>query len=96
LNKNLKKIDIAKNFSSKTGFSINFSKQLIDHLIFSIIVNIKNGNFNLKNIGSFKIIHKDKRMGRNPKTGEEHLINSRKSIIFTPSKNLSEKLRDRP
>ena len=92
--KNLKKIDIVKNFSIKTGLSVNFSKYLIDDLIFLIVKNIKDGHFNLKNIGSFKIINKSERKGRNPKTGKVYLISSRKSVSFTASKNLSKKLKN--
>ncbi len=90
---NLKKIDIIKNFSSKTGFSINLSKRIIENLILCLKSEIKKGNMNLKNIGSFKTINKNERIGRNPKTKEKYLISSRKSISFTVSKQLSEDLK---
>ncbi len=90
--KNLKKIDIVKNLSASSGFSLNFSKKVINDLIEIININIKSGNLNLKNIGSFKIINKKERIGRNPKTKEIFLISSRKSIIFTTSKKILEKL----
>ena len=90
--KNLKKIDIVKNLSASSGFSLNFSKKVINDLIEIINTNIKSGNLNLKNIGSFKIINKKERIGRNPKTKEKFLISSRKSIIFTTSKKILEKL----
>ena len=48
---------------------------------------IKDNDLNLKNLGSFKIINKKERVGRNPKTKEEFLIKPRKSISFTASKN---------
>ena len=89
---NLRKIDIIKNLSVKTGFSLNFSKKLINDLIDIIILNLKEGDFNLKNIGSFKIINKKKRIGRNPKTMEEFIISQRNSISFTLSKTIKEHL----
>ena len=91
--KNLKKEVIVKNVSSKTGFSLNFSKKLIENLIQIIILNIKTGDFKLKNIGSFKLIKKKERIGRNPKTKEEFLISARNSISFTSSKKITEKLK---
>tara|TARA_E500000178_G_C16749599_1_gene629770 strand:+ start:239 stop:529 length:291 start_codon:yes stop_codon:yes gene_type:complete len=91
LNKNIKKIDIIKSLSIKTGFSLNFSKKLIEDLIYIFIDNIKSGNLNLKNIGTFKIIHKKERLGRNPRTMQEFIIPSRQSISFTASKNILEK-----
>ncbi len=85
---NLKKIDIANNLSKKVGYSTSYSKKIIDELINLMLKNIKSGKFNLKNIGSFKIISKKARIGRNPKTKKEHIISERKSVSFAPSKTL--------
>jgi len=85
---NLKKIDLVKQLKIKTGFSSNFSKKLINDLIEILSEVIKTGYLNLKNIGSFKTINKKERMGRNPKTKEEFIVSSRKSISFIPSKKL--------
>ena len=90
--KNLKKIDLAKQLSNKTGYSVNFSKKLINDLVEIIVLNIKKENLTLKNIGSFKKKNKNQRIGRNPKTKEEFIINSRKSISFTSSSKLLMKL----
>ena len=49
---------------------------------------IKTNNLYLKNIGSFKLISKKERVGRNPKTKENFIISSRRSISFKVSKNL--------
>ncbi len=89
---NLKKIDIIKDLSEKSGYSSNYSKKVINDLIESILQNIKNGNFNLKNIGSFSVITKKARIGRNPKTKKEHVISQRKSVSFKASKSLLTKL----
>ena len=86
---NLKKLDLAKNLSKKKGFSKLLSKELIDNLIGILCLNIKKTNLNLKNLGTFKIINKNERLGRNPKTKKIHTIIARKSISFTPSKNLT-------
>ena len=92
MNNKFKKIDLAKNLKSATGFSLNFSKKIIDDLLEIIINNIKIGNLNIKNLGSFKIIHKKERLGRNPKTKEEFIITSRKSISFIPSRKIFKNL----
>ncbi len=92
LNNNFKKIDLIKKLSSETGFSSNLSKKLINDFIQIIIVNIKTGYLNLKNIGTFKIINKNERVGRNPKTKVEYIISSRKTIKFIPSQKIKEVL----
>ena len=45
-------------------------------------------DLSMSNIGSFKIKKKNERIGRNPKTKEEHLIRSRKVISFKKSNKL--------
>ena len=86
--KNIKKIDLIKDLSEKTGFPTSYSKKLIDDLILIISENIKSGKFSLKNIGTFLIKKKKERIGRNPKTGTQYIISARNSISFRSSKKL--------
>ena len=92
-NSSFKKRDITQSLSLNMGFSKNFSKKIVDDLI-KILKHaiIEKGNLNLKNLGSFKIITKKERIGRNPKTKEKFIITSRKTLSFTPSKNLLKSL----
>ena len=87
--KNITKIEISKILSQRTGLSLLYSKKILNDLIQIIIKQVKNNNLILKNIGTFKIISKNERIGRNPKTKEEFLIKKRKTISFISSKNLS-------
>tara|TARA_B100000900_G_scaffold368373_1_gene345546 strand:+ start:179 stop:472 length:294 start_codon:yes stop_codon:yes gene_type:complete len=82
------KIDISRNLSKKSGYSNLFSKELIDTLLKILINNIKTGQLNLKNFGSFKLVNKSQRIGRNPKTKEKFIISARKVIKFIPSKKI--------
>ena len=92
LKKDFKKIDLVKDLSLKTGYSQNYSKKIVDDLVNIFIQNIKSGNLNLKNIGSFKLLNKKERIGRNPKTKEQFIITSRKSLSFTSSKKIIDNL----
>ena len=85
---NLTKIDIAKELSKKTGYSLELSKILINNLLIVLISAIKKNKLNLKNIGTFRLINKSERIGRNPITKENFVITSRKSISFISSKKL--------
>ena len=87
--KNFKKEDLIKILNKRTGLSCLFLKNLTKDLIDIIILNIKSGSFTLNKVGSFKLIEKNERMGRNPKTSQEFVISSRKSVSFTLSKNIS-------
>ena len=70
------------------GFSILFSKKVIDDLLNVLILSIKENNLNLKNLGVFKIIKKKERLGRNPKTKENYKITARKALSFKASKKI--------
>ena len=91
---NFKKKDFAKEINNRVGLSLNLSKKIIDDLIIIFSQNIKKNNLKLKNIGSFKILNKSERIGRNPKTGEDYIIKKRKSVSFITSENLTKKIND--
>ena len=92
LNKNFVKEDIINILSKKTGFTKNLSKKLVNDLIDILIQCIKSGSLNLKTIGSLKTIFKKQRIGRNPKTNQNYIISSRKSVIFTASRKILESI----
>ena len=83
-----KKTDLSKNISERIGISVSLSKKLTEDLLEILSNKIKDNRLNLKNVGSFRIINKKDRIGRNPKTKEQFIIRSRKSISFIASKNL--------
>ena len=83
---NFKKEDIAKILSSKIGFSVSYSKKLINDLMESMVEIINTDKLILKNFGSFKILNKKSRLGRNPKTKEKFIISSRKILTFKTSR----------
>ena len=43
---------------------------------------INKDKLSLKNFGSFKILNKKPRLGRNPKTKETFIISARKTLTF--------------
>ena len=89
---NLTKEDICIFLSRKKGYSVLYSKKIINNLMEILIDEIKENSFNLKNIGTFKILNKKERVGRNPRTKEIYKIKARKTLAFKPSTNLSRKI----
>ena len=49
-------------------------------------------NIEIRGFGTFKIVLRKARMGRNPKTGEEVPINPRRVLVFRPSHVLKEQI----
>ena len=58
---NFKKDDLINNLSKETGLSFNYSKKLINDLIQLLILNIKDNDLRLKNLGSFILVSKKKK-----------------------------------
>ena len=83
---NLTKFDLAKEISLKSGLSVQFSKKIVENILDILKINIKEKKLNIKNFGTFKILKKKARVGRNPRTNEVFFITKRKSISFTASK----------
>jgi len=79
---NLKKIDIAKNISSKLTISESMSKQLVSSFIEIIKLKSNAQDVKITNFGTFANKVTPQRLGRNPKTGEEHIISERVKLNF--------------
>ena len=86
-----------KNLSSKIyknlGFSKNFSSTFVDNF-FEILVTelIKSNEVKISSFGTFKVMNKKRRIGRNPKTKIETIITARKVVKFKPSQVIRKKL----
>ena len=84
--KNFTKSDISNKIFKGIGFSKNFSSNIVDNFfkIFSHEL-IKNKKVTISSFGSFLVMEKKARIGRNPKTKVEVEILPRKVIKFKPS-----------
>ena len=76
---------IAKQISVEFGIAYSTIYKKIDKILGIWSDVIIDTDLSINNIGSFKIKNKSERIGRNPKTKEEHIIKSRKVISFKKS-----------
>ena len=91
--KNLTKKDISNKIFHNLGFSKNLSNKVIDDFFESILTQlIKTNQVKLSSFGTFKVIKKKERVGRNPKTKVEATISARKVVKFKPSVLIKNKL----
>ena len=91
--KNFTRKDLSNKIYQKLGFSKNYSSQIIDNFFETMIVELLRSNkIKLSSFGTFKIINKKKRIGRNPKTKEEAIILPRKVVKFSPSLTVKQKI----
>ena len=87
----LTKRDIAKHIANETDISKQDSKDLLDYFINLIKANLKIMNsVKISNFGTFEVKKTPSRIGRNPKTREEHIISERNRITLNTSKNIKD------
>ena len=90
---NLGKKEIITKLTNVIGFSSKNIQKITEDIIEIIISNlIYHKKINLKNLGTFNVIFKNKREGRNPKTKEKFIITPRNSIKFKVSNSLKKKI----
>jgi len=91
--KNLTRKLLSNKIHQNIGFSKNLSSEIIDNFFESIILHlIKSNLIKISSFGTFKVITKNERIGRNPKTKVEAKISARKIIKFKPSLLIKNKL----
>ena len=93
--RNFNRKDLINEIYKKMGFSKNFSSNFIDTFFENLFLEVKKNNkVKISSFGTFKILNKKERIGRNPKTKEEAIISSRKVLKFTPSSLFKKKIND--
>ena len=78
--------DLATTLRDEFGFTAAQSGKLIDSIFDEICESLINGEeVKFAGFGTFKILEKSARMGRNPKTGAAAIISARRVASFRPS-----------
>jgi DNA-binding protein HU-beta len=89
----MNKQDLVKLVSEKTGISKEAAGKVQKAVIEAISSTLEKGDsVSLIGFGSFKVIDRAAREGRNPSTGEKMQIPASKAVKFTPSKVLKERI----
>ena len=91
--KNFTRKELTKKLYQNIGFSKNYSSIIIDDF-FEILIQglLKSGKIKISSFGTFKVINKKERIGRNPKTKILAKITSRKVVKFKPATIIKRKL----
>ena len=91
--KNLTRKDLSSKIYKDLGFSKNISSKIVDDFFETIISEIiKSNGIKISSFGTFSVLYKKERIGRNPKTKIEAKIFPRKIVKFKPSLLLKQKL----
>jgi len=93
INKNFTRKNLSNKIYRDLGFSKNFSLKFVDNFFETLITElIISSKVKISSFGTFKIMNKSERIGRNPKTKVEAIISSRKVAKFKPSQIVKAKL----
>ena len=84
----LGKKDIVKNISSKAQIPLEPSSKLLDKFIDLICTESKTNKVKISKFGTFYFHQSPKRIGRNPITKKEYLINKRSKLSLKASHNI--------
>ena len=96
LKKNFTRKDLSNKVYQNLGFSKNFCSTLIDDFFESLISELlKLNKIKISSFGTFEIVNKYERIGRNPKTKVEVKITARKVVKFKSSMSIKNKLNNK-
>jgi len=91
--KTLTRADLSASLYKQLGLSLQECNALVDAVIEEICTGLERGDtVKLSSFGTFNLRQKKQRMGRNPKTGVEVPITSRKVLSFNASNLLKSKV----
>ncbi len=85
--------DLALKLRDAFGFTAAQSGKLIDVIFDEICESLINGEeVKFAGFGTFKILDKSARIGRNPKTGETAIVSARRVTSFRPCNEFRERV----
>jgi len=77
---------IAEMIYTQVGLSRNESAALLEDVLNRVATHLESGeSIKISGFGTFSVRQKGRRIGRNPKTGEEVPILPRRVLVFRPS-----------
>lgn len=85
------KIELITEMAEHAGISKSAATRAINAMTSSMIKALSSGDsVYLNGLGTMKVISREERTGRNPRTGEKITLLASKTVKLLPSKNLKE------
>lgn len=91
--KTLTRSDIVDKIALNTGLTRQQSTDIMESALQALTDGLRKDRLvKLSSFGSIQVLNKNKRIGRNPKTGKEVMIQPRRSLSFRASQTLKKKI----
>ncbi len=89
------KADIVNQIAEATGLPKSDTAAVVEGFLDSVVAALKHGeHIEIRGFGTFKVVTRAPRIGRNPKTGDVVEIPERPAPVFKPSRELRAGLTD--
>ena len=86
----MNKKDLVRTVSEKTGFTQKDVMTVVDSVVETIMNSVVNEEINITGFGKFLAVERAGRIMRNPATGEQVTVPSKKSVKFKPAKSFKD------
>ena len=87
------KAELIKRVAERTGTTLKLTRQLVDTTFDEIASALEDGErLMFPGFGTFCIVERKERKGRNPRTGEEITIPAKKVVKFRAAKALQDRM----
>lgn len=91
----MNRVELTYIISEETGISKEEAKKALESIIRNIAHTLEDGNtVKLQGFGSWNIVPRGTRKGRNPTTGQEISLPARNNIKFRPGNLLKQKINE--
>ncbi len=88
---------LAETIYTEVGLSRNKSADLLEAVLERLVSSLSEGeSVKISGFGTFSVRQKGRRVGRNPKTGQEVPILPRRVLVFRPSQVLKARINGMP
>ena len=85
--------DLSEAVRRAAGLPHRESMRLVDSILYIVSERLSAGEtVKISSFGKFTVRGKAERVGRNPRTGEEHLVSARRVIAFRASPRMRERI----
>lgn len=90
----ISKVDLINQVAKEHNLSKAESKRIVDSIVNSIMTSVAKGNsVTIVGFGKFEAVKRNKRLGHNPRTGEEITIPAKVVPVFKAGKNFKESVK---
>lgn len=89
----MNKAELVDKVSDKTGLSRRVARQAVESFVKAVKLSLQKGqDVHIVGFGSFKVLQRGPRRGRNPRTGQLIDVPAKKAVKFAPGKDFKERI----